>query len=208
MLLEHRRAVEAGGARSRATSADARAAGVSAILGQVPQRRRPVARAGRGGARHGGVHHAGHPARALRRRNPATHGRADHGADRASSRSARWPASRSPPAALGRDADPYRLAAFGALAGVFAFSAVIFAAPLDSVPLFRIGTVLIGFGGGLFAVGTLTAAMALARRRPERPCARRLGRGAGHRGRRRHRARRRHSRRVSALAARGALGRR
>ena len=29
--------------------------------------------------------------------------------------------------------------------------------------LFRIGTVLIGFGGGLFAVGTLTAAMALAR---------------------------------------------
>jgi BCD family chlorophyll transporter-like MFS transporter len=28
--------------------------------------------------------------------------------------------------------------------------------------LFRIGTTLIGFGGGLFAVGTLTAAMALA----------------------------------------------
>ena len=29
--------------------------------------------------------------------------------------------------------------------------------------LFRIGTALIGFGGGLFAAGTLTAAMALAR---------------------------------------------
>ena len=36
---------------------------------------------------------------------------------------------------------------------------MIFAAPLDSVFLFRIGTLLIGFGGGLFAVGTLTAAM-------------------------------------------------
>ena len=40
---------------------------------------------------------------------------------------------------------------------------MIFAAPLDSPLLFRIGTVLIGFGGGLFAVGTLTAAMSLAR---------------------------------------------
>ena len=40
---------------------------------------------------------------------------------------------------------------------------MIFAAPLESVLLFRIGTALIGFGGGLFAAGTLTAAMALAR---------------------------------------------
>jgi BCD family chlorophyll transporter-like MFS transporter len=64
---------------------------------------------------------------------------------------------------LGRNADPYRIAGFGAAAGVFAFSAVIFAAPLNSVLLFRIGTALIGFGGGLFAAGTLTAAMALAR---------------------------------------------
>jgi MFS transporter, BCD family, chlorophyll transporter len=59
--------------------------------------------------------------------------------------------------------DPYRLAAIGLLAGVAAFSAVIFAAPLSSILLFRIGAVLIGFGGGLFAVGTMTAAMALAR---------------------------------------------
>ena len=44
---------------------------------------------------------------------------------------------------LGRNADPYRLAGFGAVAGVFAFSAVIFAAPLNSVLLFRIGTCLL-----------------------------------------------------------------
>jgi len=64
---------------------------------------------------------------------------------------------------LGRGANPNRLAAYGALLGVGAFSAVIFAAPLDSALLFRFGTVLIGFGGGLFAVGTLTAAMRLGR---------------------------------------------
>lgn len=58
--------------------------------------------------------------------------------------------------------DPYRLAGYGALVGIIAFSAVIFAAPFDSAALFQIGTVLIGFGGGLFAVGTLTAAMTLA----------------------------------------------
>lgn len=63
---------------------------------------------------------------------------------------------------LGRGQDAHRLAAYGALVGVVAFSAVIFAAPLESALLFRIGTALIGLGGGLFAVGTLTAAMALA----------------------------------------------
>jgi BCD family chlorophyll transporter-like MFS transporter len=63
---------------------------------------------------------------------------------------------------LSRNADPYRVAGFGAIAGVFAFAAVIFAAPTESVLLFRIGTALIGFGGGLFAAGTLTAAMAIA----------------------------------------------
>jgi len=64
---------------------------------------------------------------------------------------------------LARGADPYRLAAAGAVAGLAAFSAVVFAGPLESAALFRTGTVLIGFGGGLFSVGTLTAAMALAR---------------------------------------------
>lgn len=57
--------------------------------------------------------------------------------------------------------DPCRLSALGALVGVVAFAAVIFAYPMASALLFRIGAVLIGFGGGLFAVGSLTAAMAL-----------------------------------------------
>ena len=62
---------------------------------------------------------------------------------------------------LARGTDPLRVAAVGVLLGLPAFSAVIFAAPLDWPMLFRAGTVLIGFGGGLFAVGTLTAAMGL-----------------------------------------------
>jgi MFS transporter, BCD family, chlorophyll transporter len=61
--------------------------------------------------------------------------------------------------ALARGADPLRLAAYGALAGLPAFSAVIFAAPLDAGWLFRAGALGIGLGGGLFAVGTLFAAM-------------------------------------------------
>ncbi len=60
---------------------------------------------------------------------------------------------------LGRGADPYRLGAYGLLAGIVAFSAVVFSAPLDSPLLFRAGSLLIGFGTGLFAVGTLTVAM-------------------------------------------------
>jgi len=58
--------------------------------------------------------------------------------------------------------DPHRLAAWGALAGILAFGMVILSTPLESSLLFRVGAVLIGLGGGLFAVGTLTAAMALA----------------------------------------------
>jgi MFS transporter, BCD family, chlorophyll transporter len=65
--------------------------------------------------------------------------------------------------ALGRATDPCQVAANGVLVGLVAFSAVLFAAPLDSALMFRIGTVLIGFGGGLFAVGTLTAAMTFER---------------------------------------------
>ncbi len=63
---------------------------------------------------------------------------------------------------LGRGLDPLRIAAAGAVVGVFAFSAVIFAGALASPLLFRLGTALIGCGGGLFAVGTLTSAMNLA----------------------------------------------
>lgn len=64
---------------------------------------------------------------------------------------------------LDRGGNAYALAAYGALIGVVAFSAVIFASPLQSALLFRIGTFLIGVGGGLFAVGGLVAVMALGR---------------------------------------------
>ncbi|MEM8644380.1 MAG: BCD family MFS transporter, partial [Pseudomonadota bacterium] len=63
---------------------------------------------------------------------------------------------------LSRGVDPYRLAGFGAVIGILAFSAVILSAPLDSTGLFRVGTALLGFGAGMFAVGTLTGAMELA----------------------------------------------
>ncbi len=60
---------------------------------------------------------------------------------------------------LAKGVDPMRLAAYGALAGLPAFSAVIFSAPLDAGWLFRVGALGIGFGGGMFAVGTLFTAM-------------------------------------------------
>jgi MFS transporter, BCD family, chlorophyll transporter len=63
---------------------------------------------------------------------------------------------------LTRGGDPYRLAAFGALAGIAAFPAVIISAPAESATVFRVGVALIGFGGGVFAVSTLTAAMSQA----------------------------------------------
>ncbi len=63
---------------------------------------------------------------------------------------------------LSRGADPFRMASAGALVGIPAFLLVIAAAPLHYPPLFGIGTLLIGFGGGLFGHGTLTATMNLA----------------------------------------------
>ncbi|GJD99132.1 MFS transporter [Methylobacterium isbiliense] len=60
---------------------------------------------------------------------------------------------------LSRGGDPFRVAAGGAVTGIAAFSAVVFAAPLASGPLFAGGVALIGLGGGLFAHGTLTASM-------------------------------------------------
>ena len=63
--------------------------------------------------------------------------------------------------ALTRGWDPCRLAAYGALAGLPAFTFVLMAAPLGSPILFRMGACLIGFGMGMFSVGTLTAAMGL-----------------------------------------------
>ncbi|MCY4152898.1 MAG: MFS transporter [Aestuariivita sp.] len=62
---------------------------------------------------------------------------------------------------LNRGSDPYRLTGLGALVGIWAFSVVVFAAPFGSAALFFFGAGLIGFGGGLFAVSTLMAAMSL-----------------------------------------------
>ena len=62
---------------------------------------------------------------------------------------------------LARGLDTFRMAARGLLVGLAAFSAVILSAPLDSASLFYAGAMLIGFGGRLFAVSTLTAAMTL-----------------------------------------------
>ena len=65
---------------------------------------------------------------------------------------------------MGKGQDTYRMAARGILVGIAAFSAVILSGLLGSVPLFYAGACAIGLGAGLFAVSTLTAAMAL----PER----------------------------------------
>jgi BCD family chlorophyll transporter-like MFS transporter len=66
--------------------------------------------------------------------------------------------------------NPYRMGARGILAGLVAFSAVIFSNPWASAELFFVGAALIGFGGGLFSVATLTAAMTM-------PAAGKAGRG-------------------------------
>ncbi|QXQ06716.1 BCD family MFS transporter [Sphingosinicellaceae bacterium] len=64
---------------------------------------------------------------------------------------------------LAQGHDPHRLAGIGAAVGTLAFTGVIFAGALVEPGLLRAGAAGIGFGGGLFAVGTMTAAMALAR---------------------------------------------
>ncbi len=62
---------------------------------------------------------------------------------------------------MGQGHDMFRMAARGLLVGVVAFLMVTFAAPLQSTVLFYAGAWCIGLGAGLFAVSTLTAAMAL-----------------------------------------------
>lgn len=69
-------------------------------------------------------------------------------------------------ARLARGSEPHRLAGFGCVAGLCAFTSVIFAAPASSPLLLMLGAATIGFGSGLFMVGTLVAAMALARSSP------------------------------------------
>ena len=62
---------------------------------------------------------------------------------------------------LAKGRDPFRMAGNGILVGIAAFTAVVFAAPLMSIPVFFAGAVMIGFGSGLFAVSMLTSAMTL-----------------------------------------------
>jgi BCD family chlorophyll transporter-like MFS transporter len=64
---------------------------------------------------------------------------------------------------LGRGTEPLRIAGFGLVAGIAAFLLVIFAAPLASPVMLSAGALAIGLGVGLFSVGTLVSAMALAR---------------------------------------------
>ena len=61
-----------------------------------------------------------------------------------------------------RGIDAHRLAAYGALVGVFAFGQLAVVASIGSIALFQVAVLLVGFGSGLFAVGTLMAAMQLA----------------------------------------------
>lgn len=68
--------------------------------------------------------------------------------------SARW---------LDHGTDSLRIAGYGVVVGIAAFLLVIFAAPLASPPALTLGALAIGTGAGLFSVGTLTAAMGLAR---------------------------------------------
>jgi BCD family chlorophyll transporter-like MFS transporter len=60
---------------------------------------------------------------------------------------------------LSKGMDAYRIAGLALVIGLVAFSAVIFAEPMDSPLLFRFGATLIGFGAGLFSVSTLIIAM-------------------------------------------------
>lgn len=64
---------------------------------------------------------------------------------------------------LDQGADPLRIAGFGVVTGIAAFMMVLFAAPLALPGMLAFGAGGIGFGAGMFSVGTLVAAMALAR---------------------------------------------
>ena len=63
---------------------------------------------------------------------------------------------------LSKGTDPFYMASIGALIGIPAFVLIVLSAPLALKTLFLAGTFLIGFGGGLFSHGTLTATMQFA----------------------------------------------
>ena len=58
-------------------------------------------------------------------------------------------------------ADPIRLCALGAVVGVVGFALIILSSPMLSPPLLMVGALFIGFGNGLFSVGTLLRVMSL-----------------------------------------------
>ncbi|MFN7752811.1 MAG: MFS transporter [Pseudomonadota bacterium] len=60
---------------------------------------------------------------------------------------------------LSRGTDAFRMAIAGAAVGIPAFMAISLAAPAGNLPLFALGVLLVGVGGGLFGHGTLTATM-------------------------------------------------
>lgn len=64
---------------------------------------------------------------------------------------------------LGMGRDPLRIAGMGMVVGINAFLLVLFAAPFGSPSLLYLGALTIGVGLGLFSVGTLMEAMALAK---------------------------------------------
>jgi MFS transporter, BCD family, chlorophyll transporter len=60
---------------------------------------------------------------------------------------------------LGRGGDPIQWTRNAAVLGIPAFIAVLVAGPLDLLPLFLVGNVLIGVGAAIFSHSTLTATM-------------------------------------------------
>jgi BCD family chlorophyll transporter-like MFS transporter len=62
---------------------------------------------------------------------------------------------------LSRSTGAYWIAARGLLIGLLAFVLVILSAPMQAPIIFFAGAALIGLGGGLFAIATLTAAMTM-----------------------------------------------
>jgi len=61
-------------------------------------------------------------------------------------------------------ADPIRLCGVGAVIGMFGFALIILSAPIEAPALLMAGALLIGFGNGLFSIGTLLRVMALPHR--------------------------------------------
>lgn len=62
---------------------------------------------------------------------------------------------------LSAGSDAHKIAGNGGVAGIAAFLMIIFSGPNESAAMLCVGAGVMGLGGGLFAVGTLTAAMAL-----------------------------------------------